>query len=328
MMANIVERYIRLDFSMDLTSLRSFVETARLRSVSKAAASLGTVQPALTRRLQLLEERLGTPLLLRHRRGVEPTEAGLLVLERAELILRMVQQLEMEVASQKSEPAGPVAFGFPPSIGILFVGKLLSDCAIRFPRVKLLLQEDYSSAVRASLASGRLDVGIMSCEAHHPDLTMEPLFKEPMGLIGRPRDWHFSRVALDPTVLDGLPLLVGSFMRTLLEGHARRLGIKLRVVAEADSLSLAREAIRAGAGFFVAPLSALGRELKAKEFVGAPLKRLEVTRGLFSHRSRPPGRATEALIGMIREEIDLLCASRPKVFRKLPVDYAGSTTDF
>jgi LysR family nitrogen assimilation transcriptional regulator len=303
---------------MDLTSLRFFVETARLRSVSRAAASLGVVQPALTRRIQLLEDKLGVPLFLRHRRGVEPTEAGLLVLERAELILRMTQQLENEVRFLGAEPAGPVAFGFPPSIGILIVGKLLSECSARYPRIKLTLQEDYSPAVRASLLAGGLDIGIMSCEAQHPDLVCQPLFSEPMWLIGRQGDWRFPRGVVQPKVLDGLPLLVGSFMRTLLEKHLARSNVKLNVVAEADSLSLAREAVRAGAGFFVGPFSALDRELKSKEFVGAPLKGLGVTRGLFRHRDRPMARAAITLAQMVERDIAQLTAAQPQTFRTIP----------
>lgn len=303
--------------AMDLVSLRFFVETARLRSISRAAISLGVVQPALTRRIQLLEEKLGVPLLLRHRRGVEPTEAGLLVIERAQLILRMTQQLENEIRSLGVEPAGPVALGFPPSIGILIVGKLLSQCSVRYPRIKLSLQEDYSPAVRASLLAGRLDIGIMSCEAQHPDLVCQPLFSESMWLIGRQTDWRLPRSAVDVKALDKLPLLIGSFMRTLLEKHLVRLGVTLTVVAEADSLTLAREALRAGAGFFVAPFSALDRELKAKEFVGAPLKGLEVTRGLFRHRDRPLARAAVTLSEMIGTEIAQLTATKPQTFRRI-----------
>ena len=302
---------------MDLVSLRCFVETARSRSISRAAASLGVVQPALTRRIQLLEEKLGVPLLLRHRRGVEPTEAGLLVLERAELILRMTQQLENEIRFRGVEPAGPVALGFPPSIGILIVGKLLSQCSVRYPRIKLMLQEDYSPAVRASLLAGRLDIGIMSCEAQHPDLICQPLFSESMWLIGRQSDWRFPRGVVHPKALDKLPLLIGSFMHTLLDKHLARSGVNLTVVAEADSLSLAREALRAGAGFFVGPFSALDRELKAKEFVGAPLKGLEVTRGLFRHRDRPLARAAITLSQMIERKIGQLIATQPQTFRSI-----------
>ena len=302
---------------MDLVSLRYFAETARQRSISKAAASLGVVQPALTRRIQLLEESVGTPLLMRHRRGVEPNEAGRLVLERAEVILRLVQQLETDLRFHGQEPAGPVAMGFPPSIGILFVGRILSECSARHPRIKLLLNENYANAVRNGLLSGQLDIGIMSCEAHHPDLHQTPLFREAMWLVGRPQDWAFTENPLCPSRLDRLPLVVGSFMRTLLEKNLSKEQVRLNVVAEVDSLSLAKEAVRAGAGYFVTPFSALDRELGQGEFSGARLEGLDVSRGLFSHRDRPLTRASLVLAEMIKAEAAQLCAARPDVFRPI-----------
>jgi DNA-binding transcriptional LysR family regulator len=97
--------------------------------------------------------------------------------------------------------------------------------------VKLLLQEDYSTAVRTSLLAGQIDIGIMSCEAQHPDLVLQPLFKESMWLIGRPRDWPFKKRRLNPSVLDELPLVVGSFMRVLRERQQGRYNFNLHVVA-------------------------------------------------------------------------------------------------
>lgn len=302
---------------MDLVSLRYFIETARQRSISKAAVALGVVQPALTRRIQMLEERLGVELLMRHRRGVEPTEAGRIVLERGELILRMSQHLETEVRSLGAETVGQVGLGFPPSIANLFIGRLLSESIARYPRLELYLQEDYSPAVRDSLLAGRIELGIMSCEAQHPDLTLQPLFEESMWLIGRPQDWTFPKGPLKPKVLHNLPVIIGSFMHTLLKRHEARLNFRLRVIAEADSFTLAREALRAGAGFLVVPPSSVDRELASAEFVGAPLDGLSVTRGLFHHRDRPLTRATLAVRDMIHQEVQHLFASRPGIFRSL-----------
>jgi LysR family nitrogen assimilation transcriptional regulator len=301
---------------MDLISLRYFVEIIRHRSLSRAAISLGIVQPALTRRIKLLEEQLGVELLTRHRRGVEPTEAGLLVLERAELMLRMAQQLETEARSQGAEPAGHVGFAFPPSVGILFVGKILSECAACYPRIKLYLHEDFSPAVRDGLLSGRIDIGIMTSELQHPDLVSKPLFKEDMWLVGRPRDWPFKSRRITHGDLDDAPLLLGSFTRELLERLQARSAFHLRVVAEVDSYTLVTEAVRAGAGFAVVPSSAVDRQLREKEFVGAPIEGFEVTRTLFRHRDRPPTRASLVLMDLITEQVSRLVASRPRDFRR------------
>ncbi len=307
--------------AMDLISLRYFAEIARQRSFSRAAVSLGVVQPALTRRVKLLEEHLGAELLMRHRRGVEPTETGLLVLERAELMLRMAQQLETEVRSQGAEPVGEVGFGFPPSIGVLFVGEVLSECLALYPRIKLSLWEDFSSAVRDALLSGRIDIGIMSAEAEHPDLIAEPLFKETMWLIGKPERWPFKTRRIRPSDLDDLPLLFGSFTRVLLEQFRAKSHFSLRVVAEIDSSTLLMHAASTGAGFAVVPSSWVARQLREKEFVGAPIAGLDVMRGLFRHRGRPPTRASIALMGLIGEQVSRVVSAHPKTFRR-----AGTAT--
>lgn len=301
---------------IDLVSLRYFIEIARQRSVSRAAISLGIVQPALTRRIKLLEDHLGLALLTRHRRGVEPTAAGLLVLERAELMLRMAQQLETEVRSQGTDPVGQVGFAFPPSVGILFVGNILSECVARYPRIKLYLHEDFSPLVRDGLLSGRVDIGIMTSELQHPDLIDKPLFKESMWLIARPQDWPFKSRRIKPGQLDDLPLVLGSFTREMLERLQARSKFRLRVVADVDSFTLVVEAIRAGAGFAVVPSSAVGRQLREKEFIGAPIEGLDVTRNLFRHRDRPPTRASLVVTDMITAQVARLVSSDPRTFRR------------
>jgi len=304
---------------MDLTSLRYFAEVVRQRSVSKAALKLGVVQPALTRRVRVLEDELGTALLLRHRRGVEPTEAGVLVFERAEALLRMAQEIETEVQSQIAEPIGQVRFGFPPSIGILFVGRLLADYLRRYPRVTFYLQEDFSAAIREALLAERLDLGVMSCEAAHPDLDLQPLFQEQLWLIGQPQDWPFeNHDELSVDCLKDLPLLLASFLHRALERLGAERDIQFRVRVEADSLTALREALLAGVGFLITPRSSVDRELKSREFVGAPVQDLKVSRGLFRRRNRPPSRAVLALAEMINDEVKGLFAERPAMFRDVP----------
>lgn len=311
---------------MDLTSLRYFIETSRHRSISKASVALCVVQPALSRRIQLLEESLGVELLMRHRRGVEPTEAGRLIAERGELILRLLEQLEAEVRSQGAEIVGLVGLGFPPSIANLFVGQVLTKCVARYPRVELFLQEGYSPVVRDLLLAGRIDLGIMSCEARHPELTLQPLFSESMWLIGRRADWTLQDRVLQPEMLQGLPLLVGSFMRQLLKRYEARLNFNLRILVEVNSLSLASEALRAGTGFLVAPRSAVERELASGEFVGAPIDGLTLTRGLFYYRDRPLSNAALAVKALIEDEVEGILASPGSQVRRLDLSDTPSET--
>ena len=88
---------------MDLLSLRYFAEVVRQRSITKAAAKLGVVQPALTRRIQLLEEELDTPLLLRHRTAIPPSRACSRFLR----IARRPIRRDRRCPSRRKSPAWP-----------------------------------------------------------------------------------------------------------------------------------------------------------------------------------------------------------------------------
>jgi len=69
---------------LDLRLLWYFKRAAEMGSLTKAAVELRTSQPALTRHIMRLERELRATLLLRDQRGVTPTEAGTLVLDKAE----------------------------------------------------------------------------------------------------------------------------------------------------------------------------------------------------------------------------------------------------
>lgn len=301
----------------DLHTLKLFLEIARQKSVTKAASTLGIVQPALTRRLRLLEDRLGTPLLIRHRRGVELTEAGQTLKERAELIIRLALETEEEIRSESADPVGQVGFGFPPSIGSLLATRFLPLCFAKYPKISLVLQEHYSPAMRDALLSSRLDIGIMSCEAHHPDLVMRPLFEESACLFGHPRIWSFKSDSVTPTMLSDLPIIAPSFMRAMLERQQRSGNFRLRVVAEVDSGAMLREMLRLEAGFFVGPFTSLSNEVARGELRLVRLKGISVSRGLFYHRERPLTRASQAILKLLDTEIQHSILPKSKTIRLL-----------
>lgn len=68
---------------MDVKQLTALVAVADAGSVTRAAELLHLVQPAVTRQIHTLEQELGVPLFERSRAGMELTESGRLMLERA-----------------------------------------------------------------------------------------------------------------------------------------------------------------------------------------------------------------------------------------------------
>ena len=91
---------------MDLKDLKYFRTIAECGSISKAAAHLRVAQPAVSRKILKLEHDLGVQLLRRTSRGVTPTEAGQVLLQRSIDLERSIDETRREVARYAERPTG------------------------------------------------------------------------------------------------------------------------------------------------------------------------------------------------------------------------------
>ena len=92
--------------TMDIRELRSFVKVAQCGGFSRAAKELFIAQPALSRQIAKLEEQLQVALFIRHGRDVELTAAGARLLERADVMLRYMEETADHVRNSAVEERG------------------------------------------------------------------------------------------------------------------------------------------------------------------------------------------------------------------------------
>src|SRR6204780_1535283 len=96
---------------MELRHLRYFVAVAEELNFTRAAKRLGINQPPLTTQIRQFENEMGTPLFVRHARGVELTNAGKLMLEDARVILKQVEQAQIGVRRRARGETGHLNIG-------------------------------------------------------------------------------------------------------------------------------------------------------------------------------------------------------------------------
>jgi LysR family transcriptional regulator, nitrogen assimilation regulatory protein len=171
---------------LDLRLLWYFKRTAEIGSLTKAAAELRTSQPALTRHIMRLEHELRATLLLRDQRGVTPTEAGALVLDKAENLLRLEQAMKDDIGALSRTIAGDVALCMPSSMHWVVTAPMTSVVAAKFPDIRLRLMDGFDHLVRAQLKSRSADIGVI---VHDPDSILDgvdcrPVATEQLCLIG------------------------------------------------------------------------------------------------------------------------------------------------
>ena len=119
---------------MDARLLEYFLRVVEHGSINRAAEELGLAQPSLSRWLALLEHDVGTPLLVRTRRGIALTDAGALLVERSPAILHQIDVLRQDIGGKSS---AQVAIGLTPSMQHVVTAPFVEACAADHPNVML-----------------------------------------------------------------------------------------------------------------------------------------------------------------------------------------------
>lgn len=162
---------------MKTEDLRAFDAVVRHGSISEAARALGLTQPAITRRIQNLEEALGAQLLDRSTKPPRPSVLGLRVYEQTKSALREIDALAQLVATD-AEPAGTLRLGLTHSMGSVGLIDVLGEMKQRYPEVNMQISTDWSARLLDKVVQGRLDAAtvFLPAKALIPDgLTGERL---------------------------------------------------------------------------------------------------------------------------------------------------------
>lgn len=121
---------------MDLRSLNIFIETAELKSFTRAGEKLGYSQPTVSFQIKQLEQELGVQLFDRIGRTVSLTDAGKDVLPYAQQICRMAQEMALGVKEQR-EVSGVIRVGMADSLCSPLIEKQLIRFRADYPKVSL-----------------------------------------------------------------------------------------------------------------------------------------------------------------------------------------------
>jgi DNA-binding transcriptional LysR family regulator len=145
---------------VELRQLEAFVAVAHELHFGRAAARLHLGQPTLSDLVRRLERELGTPLFHRTTRRVVLTEAGAVLLGRAEDVLRGVADAEAEVRAVGSGARGTVRVGFTPPTAPVLAPHLVAGFARTAPEVQVEQVQLYLPGLQQALRESTVDVAL------------------------------------------------------------------------------------------------------------------------------------------------------------------------
>jgi LysR family hydrogen peroxide-inducible transcriptional activator len=165
---------------MEMHQLRYFVAIARTGSFSRAAEQCFVSQPSLSQQIQKLEKSLGQRLFDRLGRRAALTDAGRLLLERAEAILETVDDTERRLRDADDQHGGRLAVGAIPTIAPYLLPLVVPRFLKHYPHVELIIQEDVTQHLLAAVVAGDLDLALLALPINDERTQSEELFTEPL----------------------------------------------------------------------------------------------------------------------------------------------------
>ena len=291
--------------NFELLDLRALIAVSDMRSFHRAAEQLALSQPALSRRIQKLEQAVGAPLLERSTRSVRLTPAGQQVLP---LLRRMVEEVDGSLIGSMASGergAGRITIASVPSAAVRFMPDVLKRFGEEYRRVRVRILDLSATECAEAVRTGQAEFGLSLPIASDADLSYEPLLDDPYGLICR-RDHVLADVAA-PTWDDlrGHRLVTvhrASGNRTTLEAGLAAEGISLDWFYEVTRLTSAIALVDAGFGPSVLPrLACDGPD--ARDLVWKPLIDPTIVRtiGLLRRPSAPISPAAARLVDLLIE---------------------------
>jgi LysR family nitrogen assimilation transcriptional regulator len=308
---------------VELRQLAYFLKAVELKSISKAAERSHIAQPALGLHLRKLERELGVALLNRHTRGVEPTEAGLLLRRHAQELLDHAERVRQVLLDFKGPARGTVRLGLSPSLNMMLAASLVKRCKADYPKVALDIMENGSSILVEWVGEDRLDLAVAYAIEGAVGHICEPLLEEDFFFVGSPKAMAPSRKPIRLAEVARHSIIVAGTTqgaRQLFERPAAGAGIALDISMQVNSVLAVKELLEQGFGFGLLPFGAVHHEvhkgtLFARRVVDPPISR---SVDLVHSSRRPLSKAGDAVRRIIRDLVREQCAGADAPWRLSP----------
>jgi DNA-binding transcriptional LysR family regulator len=296
---------------MDIANLRAFASVARLGSFSGAAEALHLTQPAISKRIAILESELGAQLFDRLGRHIELTEAGRALLSRVPDIEQSLRQAEQAVRDLDGDISGPLHIATSHHIGLHRLPPVLSRYQRDYPAVQLDIEFLDSEQAYERLRVGAIELAVVTlAPGDVSQLHSESVWEDSLtvmvardhALTGR-RGLTLEALAAYPAVLPGLDTFTGQIVYR----HFADAKVPLQVRMATNYLETLRMMASVGLGWTVLPESMASPELRSLKISNTSLKR---TLGLVYHQERSLSRAAAAFIALLREGAAMPNATR------------------
>ncbi len=288
---------------MDLAALQVFQMVANERSYSRAAEKLFRTQPAVSIAMRKLEDWVGQPLFVRGSGARTLTDAGVLLLEYAERMLGMREEIRKGLRELRGLERGQVSLGVNES-SIHALLPALDRYRRLHPGVQIRVHRVFSRDVPRELLNHQLDIGVISYVPEERELTTAEFYRDALVLVV----WPGHRLAKTRDV-DVTALGEETFVAHIVESPYRQRVVQmfakhktpLRMDVELPTIESIKRFVEMKKGVAIVPRMCVEGELARGDLRELTIRQMRIERKLYLvyRQDRPLTGAAQALVDII-----------------------------
>ncbi len=251
---------------MELSEIEAFVTISRAGGFTRAAGILHLSQPAISRRIELLERELGAPVFERLPGGIRLTQAGESFLPYAQQVLAAIEDGKAAVHALEEEAHGTLTLALVGTLASTQLTAHLQAFHAAYPRVRLLLRTARSDEVSTQVQQGDALLGLRYFADPRPDIRSLHVMDEPLVVVCAAHSHFVTGTPTEPAALLGVPWLSfplkagssGEALEQQLLKHELQSADRIVI----DSLTAQKRLIEADFGVGLLPESSIEEELR------------------------------------------------------------------
>lgn len=292
---------------MDLASLQVFQTVVREKSYSRAAEKLFRTQPAISISIRKLEEWVGQPLFVPGSGAKSLTDAGALLLEYADRMLNLREEIRKGIKELRGLERGQVAIGVNES-SIHALLPALERYRQVHPRVHVRVQRVFSRDVPREVLNHQLDLGVISYLPQERELTAIEFYRDPLTLVV----WPGHRLEKKREV-DIRDLAEETFVAHIVESPHRqsvvqmfaRHRVPLRMEIEMPTIESIKMFVQMKQGVAIIPRMCVEHEVASGTLCVLRIRQMRIVRKLYMvyRQDRALSAAAQGLVDVLRNQI-------------------------
>ena len=239
-----------------IKDMRAFFAIVEEGNISHAAQRLDVAQPALSRQMKRLEEKLNVKLFERGSRRIRLTDAGRVLYGRVENILGMVDGTVREITEIGTGAKGAIRIGTITTSGAMILPDLISEFHKVYPNITFEIWEAEGARILELLDSHLIEIAITRTQVDNLAYELLVLPNEPLVVVmNKNNPCGADDDVIKFSELKNQPVIIPLRWKSIFEANCKKIGFEPEIICVSDSIVQDLLLVKMNLGVALIPIS-------------------------------------------------------------------------